>query len=148
MGISLSFPAQVDRAKYGGDSTKKSLSIFSKATGLNAEDVNTALTSPKKIAYLEDTVRAIETGQLKIRVRSLENEMALTRLGTQSKATTSLLLSSLLLNVATVAELSLVPQVAVLVLAAGAGASGLSALLSLSAFDKKAAKYTSKEFNP
>ncbi|KAH8063893.1 hypothetical protein JL720_13052 [Aureococcus anophagefferens] len=56
----------VDRAKYGGDSTKKSLSIFSKATGLNAEDVNTALTSPKKIAYLEDTVRAIETGQLKI----------------------------------------------------------------------------------
>jgi len=138
----------VDRAKYGGDSTKKSLSIFSKATGLNAEDVNTALTSPKKIAYLEDTVRAIETGQLKIRVRSLENEMALTRLGTQSKATTSLLLSSLLLNVATVAELSLVPQVAVFALAAGAGASGLSALLSLSAFDKKAAKYTSKEFNP
>ncbi|KAH8075416.1 hypothetical protein JL721_1422 [Aureococcus anophagefferens] len=129
----------VDRAKYGGDSTKKSLSIFSKATGLNAEDVNTALTSPKKIAYLEDTVRAIETGQLKIRVRSLENEMALTRLGTQSKATTSLLLSSLLLNVATVAELSLVPQVAVFALAAGAGASGLSALLSLSAFDKKAA---------
>ena len=51
-------------------------------------------------------------------------------------------------NVATVAELSLVPQVAVFALAAGAGASGLSALLSLSAFDKKAAKYTSKEFNP
>ena len=86
----------VDRAKYGGDSTKKSLSIFSKATGLNAEDVNTALTSPKKIAYLEETVRSIETGQLKIRVRSLENEMALTRLGTQSKATTNLLLSSLI----------------------------------------------------
>ena len=137
----------VDRAKYGGDSTVKSLSILSKATGLNAEDVNTALTSPKKIAYLEETVRSIETGQLKIRVRSLENEMALTRLGTQSKATTNLLLSSLILNVVSAAELSFIPQLGLFALAAAAGASGLSALLSLSAFDKKAAKYKSKDFN-
>ena len=89
----------IDKVKYGGDNSKKSLAVFGKATGLNAEDVNTALTQPRKIAYLEETMRSIEQGQLKIRVRSLENEMALTRLGTQSSGMTNLLLSSLVLNV-------------------------------------------------
>ena len=55
-------------------------------------------------------MRAIEQGQLKIRVRSLENEMALTRLGTQSSGMTNLLLSSLVLNVASVAKLARIPQ--------------------------------------
>merc|ERR1712118_428141 len=44
----------IDKVKYGGDNSKKSLAVFGKATGLNAEDVNTALTQPRKIAYLED----------------------------------------------------------------------------------------------
>ena len=100
----------IDKVKYGGDNSKKSLAVFGKATGLNAEDVNTALTQPRKIAYLEETMRSIEQGQLKIRVRSLENEMALTRLGTQSSGMTNLLLSSLVLNVASVAKLARIPQ--------------------------------------
>ena len=133
--------------RYGGDNSKKALAIFGKATGLNAEDVNTALTQPRKIEYLENTMRAIEQGQLKIRVRSLENEMALTRLGTQSKATTNLLLASLALNVAAAAKLSRIPTIGLFAAAAAVGASGLSALLSLAAFDKKAAKYKSKDFN-
>lgn len=191
----------IDKVKYGGSSSAKSLGILGKATGLNAEDVrfrvrgsvglsrrasgthglvsgllharrgsalpkglslrecpprsaraegapqvNTALTSPRKIAYLEETMRAIEQGNLKIRVRSLENEMALTRLSTQSKATTNLLLASVVLNAAGLVTRT-VPQYALFAAAAGLGAQGLGALLSLSAFDKKAAKYTSKEFN-
>merc|ERR1712123_270715 len=47
-----------------------------KATGLNSEDVDIAISQPRKVAYLEETMRAMETGQLKIRVRSLENEQA------------------------------------------------------------------------
>mmetsp|Transcript_32714 Transcript_32714/g.98425 ORF Transcript_32714/g.98425 Transcript_32714/m.98425 type:complete len:704 (+) Transcript_32714:207-2318(+) len=137
----------IEKLKYGGDNSKKALAIFGKATGLNAEDVNTALTQPRKIEYLENTMRAIEQGQLKIRVRSLENEMALTRLGTQSKATTNLLLASLALNVAAAAKLSRIPTIGLFAAAAAVGASGLSALLSLAAFDKKAAKYKSKDFN-
>mmetsp|Transcript_19517 Transcript_19517/g.58059 ORF Transcript_19517/g.58059 Transcript_19517/m.58059 type:complete len:277 (-) Transcript_19517:64-894(-) len=136
----------IDKVKYGGSSGAKSLGILGKATGLNAEDVNTAVTSPRKIAYLEETVRAIEQGNLKIRVRSLENEMALARLSTQSKATTNLLLASVVLNAAGLVTRT-VPQYALFAAAAGLGAQGLGALLSLSAFDKKAAKYTSKEFN-
>lgn len=73
--------------------------------------------------------------------------MALTRLGTQSKATTNLLLSSIALNAATALKLSRVPQLGLLAAAAALGASGVSALLSLAAFDKKAAKYKSKDFN-
>jgi hypothetical protein len=58
---------------------QKNLNIFSKATGLNQRDIETAITSPKKIAYIEETIRAIESGNLKVRVRSLENEKALER---------------------------------------------------------------------
>ena len=36
-----------------GPGAAKSFGTFSKATGLNTEDINTALTSPRKIAYLE-----------------------------------------------------------------------------------------------
>ena len=92
-------------------------------------------------------MRSIEQGQLKIRVRSLENEMALTRLGTQSSGMTNLLLSSLVLNVASVAKLARIPQLGLFGVAGLLGFSGLSSLLKLSALDKKAAKYTSKEFN-
>merc|ERR1712196_721979 len=96
------------------------------------------LTQPRKIAYLEETMRAIEQGQLKIRVRSLENEMALTRLGTQSSGMTNLLLSSLVLNVASVAKLASIPQLGLFGIAGLLGFSGLSSLLKLSALDKKA----------
>jgi len=58
----------------------KNFRIFSKATGLNAGDVETAVTSPRKIAYLEKTVRDIVDGNLKIRTRSLENEKSLERM--------------------------------------------------------------------
>ena len=66
-------------SRYIGADNAKSVGVFQKATGLNAADVNTALQSPRKIQYLEDTVRAMEQGSLKIRVRSLENEQALAR---------------------------------------------------------------------
>jgi len=138
----------IDRVKYRGSSSAKTLSILGKATGLNTEDINTALTAPRKVAYLETTVRAIEQGQLKIRVRSIENERALARLSTQSKATTSLLIASLALNVAAAAgEIALVAQVGLFAGAAYAAVTGVGALASLAAFDKKALKYESKEFN-
>ncbi|KAL7549331.1 hypothetical protein ACHAWF_012612 [Thalassiosira exigua] len=59
---------------------EKNLNIFSKATGLNKDDIFGAVSSPKKIAYIEETLREMERGDLKIRVRSLENEKALERM--------------------------------------------------------------------
>jgi len=68
---------------------QKNLNIFSKATGLNQRDIETAITSPRKIAYIEETIRAIESGNLKVRVRSLENEKALERYGSMTDSTFS-----------------------------------------------------------
>ena len=42
----------------------KQLRVFGTATGLRASDIDTAITQPKKVAYLEQTVRAMEQGQL------------------------------------------------------------------------------------
>jgi hypothetical protein len=52
----------------------------------------TAAASP--LLLVEDTVRAMEQGSLKIRVRSLENEKALERIALSQGATNSMLLGS------------------------------------------------------
>ena len=123
----------------------KAITIFQKATGLNSEDVNTAVTSPRKIQYLEETVRAMEEGSLKIRVRSLENEQALNRMAIQSNNMQALLGASLLLN-AGVALPFLVPSVACYLGAGACAAKAAGGFLSLKVFDKKQARFLQKSF--
>jgi len=119
---------------------------FGAATGLRQTDVETALTQPKKVAYLEQTLRSMEQGNLKIRVRSLENEKALSRLQLSTALTNKLLVASALLNLG----LSGVGRLPATVWYAAAAVFGLQsavASLKIQMFDKKAAKYESKEFN-
>ena len=59
-----------------GSDFEKFASRFGVVTGLNQKDIETAIMQPKKVAYLEQTLRSMEQGSLKIRVRSLENEQA------------------------------------------------------------------------
>ena len=90
-------------------------------------------------------MRSMEQGQLKIRVRSLENEQALTRLQLSTDVGNKLLMSTLLLNLA-VGRVGAVPAA---LWYAGAGFFGLQAgttALSIKAFDKKRAKNESKDF--
>merc|ERR1712032_273658 len=116
------------------------------ATGLNKGDVNVAITQPRKVEYLEKTVRSIEQGNLKIRVRSLENERALSRLQLSQDVTNKVLITSVLLNIA-LSGVGRLPS-AIWYAAAGIfGAQSLAANLQISLFDKKAAKYESKDFN-
>ena len=122
-------------------SEKSGLAIAAEATGLNLRDINTAVSTPRKIAYLEDTIRSIEQGNLKIRVRSLENEIALSRLSAQNKITTSFVLASLALNLALIAEVG-VPALAATGIAAALSLRGLKAIASLAAMDKKNLKYS------
>lgn len=77
---------------------EKNFNIFAKATGLSQADIIKAVTPPKKIAYIEETLRDIERGDLKIRVRSLENEKALERMPLNQGKMEKLLLVSFLLN--------------------------------------------------
>merc|ERR1712086_579024 len=79
---------------------EKNLDIFKKATGLNSGDVNTAITSPRRIQYVEETLRSMEDGTLKIRVRSLENEKALERMALTQTRSENVLIATSLLNVA------------------------------------------------
>jgi len=134
-----------DSQKGYSSETQKKLSIFSKATGLNPDDIETAITSPKKIKYLEDTMRAMENGTLKVRVRSLENEKALERMDLTQGRMESFLLSSLFLNIA---GLAAGPVVAYAAFAGAAffGFKGLSTNPKIKKFDKTQAKFVQTKF--
>jgi len=123
----------------------KFASRFGAATGLNVQDIDAAVSQPKKVAYLEQTVRAMEQGNLKIRVRSLENEQALARIALAQGVTNKLLCASVLLNVGLSGGAGLGRALGL----AGAGLFGAQAAagaLSIKIFDKKAARYESKDF--
>jgi len=106
------------------------------------------LPQPRKVQYLEETLRAMEQGTLKIRVRSLENEQALARLQLSTDVGNKLLVASVLLNLA-LSSAAGVGRVPALLWYAGAGFFGLQAgtsALAITAFDKKKAKYETKDF--
>jgi predicted unusual protein kinase regulating ubiquinone biosynthesis (AarF/ABC1/UbiB family) len=124
---------------------EKNFNIFSKATGLNQADILKAVSSPKKIAYIEDTLRSMERGELKIRVRSLENEKALERMALTQGKMEKLLVASFLLNLAGVATNRLLRSAGVV----GAVAFGLQAFMAsakLKKFDKTQAKFVATKF--
>lgn len=125
--------------------TQKNLNIFAKATGLNTDDIFKAVTSPKKIAYIEETLRSMERGDLKIRVRSLENEKSLERLSLNQGKMEKLLIASILLNLVGVATSRILRGAGV----AGAVAFGLQAFIASSKvtkFDKTQEKYQQTKF--
>mmetsp|Transcript_3582 Transcript_3582/g.10170 ORF Transcript_3582/g.10170 Transcript_3582/m.10170 type:complete len:759 (+) Transcript_3582:113-2389(+) len=125
--------------------SEKQLSIFSKATGLNVDDINTAVTSPKKIQYIEETLRAMENGTLKVRVRSLENEKALERMSLTQGRMENLLLASVLLNVAGVASGPILTAAGSI----GAAVFGFQSFMAnakIKKFDKTQAKFVSTSF--
>ena len=137
-----------DLTEEGAPTTElgKFLDRAGKATGLRTEDINTAIEQPKKVLYLEQTVRAMEQGNLKIRVRSLENEQALARVALSQTVTNKLLVCGVLLNAALSTAVARVPSIALLAGAGLFGAQAVGGALSIKIFDKKAARYESKDF--
>jgi predicted unusual protein kinase regulating ubiquinone biosynthesis (AarF/ABC1/UbiB family) len=134
-----------EQQKGYSSAAEKNLSIFKKATGLNKEDINSAITSPKKISYIEETVRAMESGNLKIRVRSLENEKALERMGLTQNRMENILLASLLLNVAGIASSPVFTTIGILG-AANFGFQAFMANAKIKKFDKTQAKFIQTKF--
>eukprot|EP00543_Licmophora_paradoxa_P000761 CAMPEP_0202453848 /NCGR_PEP_ID=MMETSP1360-20130828/11733_1 /ASSEMBLY_ACC=CAM_ASM_000848 /TAXON_ID=515479 /ORGANISM="Licmophora paradoxa, Strain CCMP2313" /LENGTH=720 /DNA_ID=CAMNT_0049073041 /DNA_START=182 /DNA_END=2344 /DNA_ORIENTATION=+ len=133
-----------DGQKYSSE-TEKSFRIFQKATGLNSKDINTAVTTPRKIAYVEETLRSMEDGNLKIRVRSLENEKALERMALTSVRTESILLASVFINIAGVVSSPILAGTSI----AGAAYFGLQSFMANSKvkkFDKTQAKFVQTQF--
>jgi len=138
------FINELTEADKGSDFEKWS-GRLSKATGLNAEDIDAAVSQPRKVAYLEQTLRSMEQGSLKIRVRSLENEQALSRLALGQSVTNKLLVSSLFLNLG-LSRVGFVPPLLWLAAAGVFGAQAGGSALAIKIFDKKAARYVQKDF--
>jgi predicted unusual protein kinase regulating ubiquinone biosynthesis (AarF/ABC1/UbiB family) len=134
-----------DSQQYDNEIQKK-FSIFQKATGLNSKDVEIAVTSPRKIAYVEETLRAMEDGSLKIRTRSLENEKSLERMVLTQSRSENILIATAFLNVAGFASKRLLE---------GAGYAGFSffvfqalmANVKVKKFDKTQDKFVQTKFN-
>ena len=59
-----------------------------------------ALDTPNRVTYIEETIRALEAGELTLSSRSLEQERSGKALDKRVKSLTSLLVASTLLNVA------------------------------------------------
>jgi predicted unusual protein kinase regulating ubiquinone biosynthesis (AarF/ABC1/UbiB family) len=134
-----------DAQKNYSSKANKNLDIFTRATGLNKNDINTAVTSPRKIAYIEETLRAMSSGDLKIRVRSLENEKALERMTMTQSRTENLVLATIFLNVAGLATRSVLIGTGY----AGAAFFLVQALLAntkIKKFDKTQEKYVQSRF--
>eukprot|EP00546_Thalassionema_frauenfeldii_P013531 CAMPEP_0178912274 /NCGR_PEP_ID=MMETSP0786-20121207/10169_1 /TAXON_ID=186022 /ORGANISM="Thalassionema frauenfeldii, Strain CCMP 1798" /LENGTH=770 /DNA_ID=CAMNT_0020584833 /DNA_START=188 /DNA_END=2500 /DNA_ORIENTATION=+ len=140
------FIGQQQEEQAGGNKAAKQFNILSKATGLNPQDINTAISSPKKIAYIEDTLRNMEGGDLKIRVRSLENEKALERVSLQNTKLEQLMVASLVWNVAGTIASPLLRRAGMI----GAAIVALKALVitqgQITKFDKTQAKFVSTKF--
>lgn len=134
-----------DKQNQYYNQAEKNFAIFRKATGLNSDDINSAVTSPKKISYIEETLRSMAAGDLKIRVRSLENEKALERIQLTQSRTENLLLATMCLNLAGFASRTVVT---------GAGFAGFGFFLlqafvantKVKKFDKTQAKFVQTKF--
>ena len=135
----------IDEQKGYKSEFEKNLAKFQKATGLSKTDVNTAVMQPRKVQYIEETIRAMESGDLKIRVRSLENEKALERMGIRQSLMENLLISAILLNIA-----GLVKQTVARNLGIGGACffifQGLMTNVKLKKFDKTQRIYVTTEF--
>ena len=135
----------IDAQKGFSSKAEKNFNIFQRATGLNEEDINTALTSPRKIQYVEETLRSMESGQLKIRVRSLENEKSLERMALTQGRAENILLASVMLNVVGLVSGPILSGVG----AAGAAFFGFKAFMTnakIKKFDKTQAKFVQTKF--
>jgi predicted unusual protein kinase regulating ubiquinone biosynthesis (AarF/ABC1/UbiB family) len=137
----------IDEQRGYKSDVEKKFDIFSKATGLNLPDINTAITQPRKIAYIEETVRAMENGNLKIRVRSLENEKSLERMNLRYDVIENMIMSSIAYSVSNLLKGSN-PYIRAASIGVGTYFLLQAALAStkIKKFDKTQAKYVNTDF--
>lgn len=63
-----------------GSAAITAMKAFRKKVGWRGEDIKAVVTAPRKTAYIEETLRRMESGDLRLRVRVLESERSFKRM--------------------------------------------------------------------
>mmetsp|Transcript_3110 Transcript_3110/g.5472 ORF Transcript_3110/g.5472 Transcript_3110/m.5472 type:complete len:779 (-) Transcript_3110:1060-3396(-) len=145
-----------------GSATLSAVKSVQKRLGWRAEDIESVVTQPRRIAYVANTLRKMEEGELKLRVRVLESEQSFKRMTIVLEAMGAALFASILLNAALVMSSTSMTMSAVLVSSTGAASQSvalsryakllwtatliaalnvLKCLVQLKSLDKKLARY-------
>lgn len=85
-----------------GSATVTAIKAFRKKVGWRNEDIKDLVTQPRKTAYIEDTLRRMESGDLRLRVRVLESERAFKRVALMQNNMALALAATTLTNMALV----------------------------------------------
>ncbi|OSX72908.1 hypothetical protein BU14_0396s0011 [Porphyra umbilicalis] len=119
-----------------------------KKVGWRPIDIEETVTAPRKLAYVERTLRRMEEGELRLRVRVLESERAFQRMRVVEGNMAVALVAATLCQLAVIYTTSgggYVLRARALWVAAGLAAARLAAgLLKLRALDARLARYTTK----
>ena len=83
-----------------GSAFLSTLKKFGKALGLRPLDISQAVQSPRKVAQMDDILKRMEQGDLKVRVRNIQSEQSFKRLEVVQSNIAGLVLSSVFLNLA------------------------------------------------
>lgn len=85
-----------------GSATVTAIKAFRKKVGWRREDIGALITQPRKTAYIENTLRRMESGDLRLRVRVLESERSFKRVTIMQQNMGMALLASTVANMAVV----------------------------------------------
>ncbi len=133
-----------------GSATVTAMKSFRKKVGWRREDIGALITQPRKTAYIENTLRRMESGDLRLRVRVLESERSFKRMSIMQQNMGLALLASTVSNMAVV--LSTAGQRFALqakflwLVAAVATVRLIIGILKFRAVEKRLNKYTKASF--
>ena len=132
-----------------GSATITAVKALQKKVGWRAKDINAVVTQPRKIAYIDNTLRRMESGDLRLRVRVLESERAFKRVSlmqdNMALAMAATTFSNMAIVLTAAAERFALQAKILWLLAAIVSVKLLMGLMKYRAMDKRLRKYVNGE---